>query len=72
VDAVDTSEPTGYRSREIVQVYGGTIGELIREGSGDGIMSAIDFELTFERVPDPKGDPVRLTLDGKFLPYRCW
>lgn len=71
-DAVDTTEPIVYRLREVVQVYGGTISELIREEFGDGIMSAIDFELKFERVPDPKGDRVRLTLDGKFLPYRVW
>jgi len=23
-----------------------------------------------ERVPDPGGDRVRITLDGKFLPYQ--
>jgi cyanate lyase len=71
-DAVDTSEPIVYRLQEALQVYGTTISELIREEFGDGIMSAIDFELGFERVPDPKGDRVRLTLNGKFLPYRVW
>ena len=71
-DAVDTSEPIVYRLQEAIQVYGSTISELIREEFGDGIMSAIDFELDFERVPDPKGDRVRLTLNGKFLPYRVW
>ena len=71
-DAVDTSEPIVYRLQEAIQVYGTTISELIREEFGDGIMSAIDFELGFERVPDPKGDRVRLTLNGKFLPYRVW
>lgn len=69
---VDTSEPLVYRLQEMVQVYGGTIHELVREEFGDGIVSAIDFELAVERVPDPKGDRVRITLNGKFLPYRTW
>ena len=71
-DAVDTSEPIVYRLQEAIQVYGSAISELIREEFGDGIMSAIDFELALERVPDPKGDRVKLTLNGKFLPSRVW
>jgi cyanate lyase len=71
-DAADTSEPLVYRLQEMVQVYGSTIHELVREEFGDGIVSAIDFELELERVPDPKGDRVRITLNGKFLPYRTW
>jgi cyanate lyase len=70
--AVDTSEPVVYRLQEIVQVYGRAIAELIAESFGDGIMSAIDFELAFDKVADPKGDRVVLTLNGKFLPYRVW
>ena len=69
---VDTTEPVVYRLQEIVQVYGSTLTELIREEFGDGIMSAIDFELSFERREDPKGDRIRLVLDGKFLPYRVY
>lgn len=38
----------------------------------DGIMSAIDFVGNVERVSDPKGDRCRVTLEGKFLPYRRW
>jgi len=71
-DAVDTSEPIVYRLQEMVQVYGATIAELVREEFGDGIVSAIDFEMDLERVPDPKGDRVKITLNGKFLPYRSW
>jgi cyanate lyase len=71
-DVVDTSEPVVYRLQEMVQVYGATLAELIREEFGDGIMSAIDFELSVERREDPKGDRVRLVLDGKFLPYRVF
>lgn len=70
--AVDTSEPLVYRLQEVVQVYGRTISELVREEFGDGIVSAIDFEMELERVADPKGDRVRITLNGKFLPYRVW
>ncbi|MGH3799545.1 MAG: cyanase [Pseudonocardiaceae bacterium] len=71
-DSVDSIEPVVYRLQEMVQVYGSTLAELIREEFGDGIMSAIDFELSFERREDPKGDRVRLVLDGKFLPYRVF
>jgi cyanate lyase len=69
-DTVDTTEPVVYRLQEMVQVYGATLAELIREEFGDGVMSAVDFELSFERREDPDGDRVRLVLDGKFLPYR--
>ncbi|MGD9528086.1 cyanase [Pseudonocardia sp.] len=70
--AVDTSEPIVYRLQEMVQVYGRAIAELVREEFGDGIISAIDFEMDLSRVADPKGDRVRLVLNGKFLPYRTW
>jgi cyanate lyase len=70
--AVDRSEPVVYRLEEVIQVYGAAIAELVAEEFGDGIMSAIDFEMDFRRDPDPKGDRVVLTLSGKFLPYRVW
>ncbi len=70
--ALDPTEPVTYRLNEALQVYGTTIHELIREEFGDGIMSAIDFTLDFERVADPKGDRVKLTFNGKFLPYKVW
>ncbi|HLR96833.1 MAG TPA: cyanase [Jiangellaceae bacterium] len=70
--ATDTTDPLVYRLTEIVQVYGSTISELVREEFGDGIVSAIDFELELKRVEDPEGDRVVITLDGKFLPYRVW
>lgn len=65
-------DPLLYRLHEITQVYGPAIKAIIHEEFGDGIMSAIDFEIDLERVPDPKGDRVRLTYNGKFLPYRKW
>jgi cyanate lyase len=64
------TDPLIYRFYEITQVFGTTLKELIEEEFGDGIMSAIDFELSVERIPDPKGDRVKVTLNGKFLPYR--
>jgi len=70
--ALDPTEPVTYRLQEALQVYGTSIHELIREEFGDGIMSAIDFTLDVERVEDPKGDRVKLTLNGKFLPYKVW
>lgn len=65
-------DPLIYRFYEIMQVYGTTIKEIIHEKFGDGIMSAIDFEMDIRKKPDPKGDRVVVTMDGKFLPYRKW
>jgi cyanate lyase len=70
--ALDPTEPVTYRLQEALQVYGTSIHEIIREEFGDGIMSAIDFTLDVERVEDPKGDRVKLTFNGKFLPYKVW
>ena len=64
------TDPLIYRFYELVSVYGTTWKELIQEEFGDGIMSAIDFDMMIERQPDPEGDRVRLTLSGKFLPYK--
>jgi cyanate lyase len=64
------TDPTIYRFYEVLQVYGPTIKELIHEQFGDGIMSAINFRLDVQRVADPGGDRVVVTLDGKFLPYQ--
>ena len=64
------TDPLIYRFYELVQVYGTSWKELIQEEFGDGIMSAIDFDMTIERQPDPKGDRVKVTMSGKFLPYK--
>jgi cyanate lyase len=64
------TDPLIYRFYELVQVYGTTWKALIEEEFGDGIMSAIDFDMTMDRLPDPKGDRVRITMSGKFLPYK--
>ena len=65
-------DPLIYRFHEVTQVYGTTMKALIHEMFGDGIMSAIDFTLDIERVPDPHGDRVKVTYNGKFLPYKKW
>jgi cyanate lyase len=64
------TDPLIYRFYELVSVYGTTWKEMIHEEFGDGIMSAIDFDMTLERQPDQKGDRVKLTMSGKFLPYK--
>ncbi len=64
------TDPLIYRFYEIMQVYGTTVKELVQEEFGDGIMSAIDFDLSVERQPDPKGDRVKVTMSGKFLHYK--
>ncbi len=66
------ADPLIYRFYEIVQVYGDTLKALIHEKFGDGIMSAIDFTMHVEKVEDPKGDRVKVTMNGKFLPYKMW
>jgi cyanate lyase len=73
--SLPTSVPTDpliYRFYELVSVYGTTWKELIHEEFGDGIMSAIDFDMTLTRQPDPKGDRVKLTMTGKFLSYKTY
>jgi cyanate lyase len=64
------TDPLIYRFHELVQTYGTTWKALIEEEFGDGIMSAIDFEMQIDREADPKGDRVRINMSGKFLPYR--
>lgn len=66
------TDPLIYRFYEIMQVYGMPIKEIIHEKFGDGIMSAIDFTLDIEKEVDPKGDRVKVTMNGKFLPYKKW
>ena len=64
------TDPLIYRFYELVMVYGTTWKELIQEEFGDGIMSAIDFDMTLECQADQKGDRVKLAMTGKFLPYK--
>ena len=66
------TDPLIYRFYEIVQVYGMPLKEIIHEKFGDGIMSAIDFTVKVDKEDDPYGDRVRVTMSGKFLPYKRW
>jgi cyanate lyase len=64
------TDPTIYRLYEVLQVYGPAIKALIHEDFGDGIMSAISFNADVERADSEEGPRVRITLEGKFLPYK--
>ena len=66
------TDPLIYRFYEIMQVYGVPLKEVIHEKFGDGIMSAIDFTVSVDRVESPDGDRVQVTMSGKFLPYKRW
>jgi cyanate lyase len=66
------TDPLIYRFYELVMVNGPALKALIEEEFGDGIMSAIDFDLQLERQPDPRGDRVKITMTGKFLPYKYY
>ncbi|RJN31111.1 cyanase [Nesterenkonia natronophila] len=64
------TDPTIYRFQEALTVYGPALKELIHEEFGDGIMSAINFQMNVQRRADPAGDRVVVTFDGKFLDYQ--
>ena len=64
------TDPLIYRFYELISVYGITIKELIHEEFGDGIMSAIDFNMELKREPNAAGDRVNIQMSGKFLPYK--
>jgi cyanate lyase len=72
LDPAIPTDPLIYRFYEIMQVYGMPMKAVIHEKFGDGIMSAIDFTLDIDKVEDPKGDRVQVTMCGKFLPYKKW
>ncbi|EAT12844.1 cyanase [Bermanella marisrubri] len=64
------TDPLIYRFYELINVYGTTFKELIHEEFGDGIMSAIDFNMDMQREENPNGDRVKIVMSGKFLPYK--
>ena len=66
------TDPLIYRFYEMVMVNGPAWKALIEEEFGDGIMSAIDFDMVMNRVANPKGDRVQITMSGKFLPYKYY
>ena len=66
------TDPLIYRFFELVMINGPAWKALIEEEFGDGIMSAIDFDMQMERQPHERGDRVRITMSGKFLPYKYY
>ncbi|ETW82779.1 hypothetical protein HETIRDRAFT_382812 [Heterobasidion irregulare TC 32-1] len=72
IGPIPPTDPVLYRLFEGVLVYGHALKAVIHEKFGDGIMSMIDCKVHVEKKPDPKGDRVVLTFDGKFLPYATW
>ena len=66
------TDPLIYRFYELIMVNGPALKALIEEEFGDGIMSAIDFDMDIARQSDPKGDRVRIGMTGKFLPYKYY
>jgi len=66
------TDPLLYRFFEMIMVNGPAWKALIEEEFGDGIMSAIDFDMTIAREPNPKGDRVRISMSGKFLPFKYY
>ncbi len=59
--------PLIYRFYELIMVNDPALRALIEKEFGDGIMSAIDFDMDIIRKADPKGDRVSLGMTGKFL-----
>jgi cyanate lyase len=64
------TDPLIYRLYELVMVNGPAWKALIDEEFGDGIMSAIDFDMEIERQPTQRGP--RENHDVKFLPYKYY
>jgi cyanate lyase len=66
------TDPLLYRFYELVMVNGPAWKALIEEEFGDGIMSAIDLDMTIDREANSKGDRVKITMSGKFLPFKYY
>ena len=66
------TDPLMYRFYELVLINAPAWKQLIEEEFGDGIMSAIDFDMVMERLPDAKGDRVKIGMSGKFLPFKYY
>ena len=66
------TDPLIYRFYEINMIYGKTMRAIIHEKFGEGIMSAIDYNMNIEKIPNPNGDRIRVNMEGKFLQYKKW
>ncbi|CAI2162791.1 3616_t:CDS:2 [Funneliformis geosporum] len=58
--------------KENYLVYGYPLKAIINEKFGDGIMSAIDFTAKVEKIEKDDHERVKITFDGKFLPFKKW
>ncbi|GAA6006747.1 hypothetical protein JCM11491_003167 [Sporobolomyces phaffii] len=72
VTPMPPTDPVLYRLYEAILVYGYPIKQVIHEKFGDGIMSAINFNASVEKVETQGQEYVKLTFLGKFLPYTRW
>ena len=70
--AMPPTDPLIYRFYELIMINGPALKAVIEEEFGDGIMSAIDFDMDIARLANPKGDRVRIGMSGKFLPYKYY
>ena len=69
-DPAILQEPHVYRMTEVCAHYGDAMLAVLHEKFGDGIMSAIDFKFSVDKVKGSQGeDRVVLTWNGKFLPH---
>jgi cyanate lyase len=53
-------------------VYGYPLKSILHEKFGDGIMSAINFNATVEKVEKDGDTFAKLSFVGKWLPYTRW
>ncbi|KAF7493345.1 Cyanate hydratase [Sarcoptes scabiei] len=65
-----SNDPIIRRFNELIDVYGDAIKLLIREEFGDGIMSAIDCTINFEKKVVDNEKRILITIDGKYLQYK--
>ena len=61
------TDPLIYRFYEINLIYGNTMRAIIQEKFGEGKMNAIDYNMNIKKNPNPNGERVSVTLEGKFL-----
>lgn len=66
------TDPCIYRFYKIIGVYGPTLKALIQAKFDDGIMSAIDFDMTFTRVEHPKDDRVKVEMSEEYFGCTAW
>jgi len=68
----DSYQPLIYRFYEIMQVCGLLMKDVIQKKFSDGNMSVINFTLEVDKEANPAGDRMKITMCGKFLPYKKW